>query len=120
MRVFSEVSQSLLSDNEIKVLDKSDKKLNKEVDAINSIIEKINDKQGVLINEILSNLHDLREISADEIRLRSRKRILLKEHKEHYCDLNYCGKGISKFNYIKCEAESCITILEEEIENFNN
>lgn len=120
MKMFSEVSQSLLSDDEIKVLEKSDKQLNKEVGTINSIIEKINDKQGVLINEILSNLHDLREISADEIRLRSRKRVLLKEHQEHYCDFNYRGKGISKFNYIKCEAESCITILEEELEEFNN
>lgn len=120
MRVFSDVAQALLSDDEIKILDKTDKKLNKEVDAVNSIIEKINDKQGVLINEILSNLHDLREISADEIRLRSRKRVLLKEHQEHYCDFNYRGNGISKFNYIRREAESCKTILEEEVEDFNN
>ncbi|QYG30104.1 hypothetical protein K0O13_08315 [Mammaliicoccus sciuri] len=120
MRVFSEVSQSLLSDEEIKVLNKTDKKLNKEVDAINSIIEKINDKQGILINEILSNLHDLREISADEIRLRSRKRVLLKEHQEHYCDFNYRGKGISNFNYISHEAESLKTMLEKVVEEFNN
>lgn len=120
MRVFSEVSQSLLSDDEIKVLDKTNKKLNKEVDAINSIIEKINDKQGVLINEILSNLHDLREISADEIRLRSRKRVLLKENQEHYCDINFCGNGISNFNYIRHEAESCKNLLEKVVEEFNN
>lgn len=120
MRVFSKVSQSLLSDEEIKILDKTDKKLNKEVDAINSIIEKINDKQDVLINEIINKMRDLSEISADEIRLRSRKRVLLKEHQEHYCDFNYRGNGISKFNYIRREAESCKTILEEEVEDFNN
>lgn len=120
MRVFSEVAQSLLSDDEIKVLDKTDKKLNKEVDAINSIIEKINDKQDVLINEILEKMRELNELSMDEIRLRSRKRVLLKEHQEHYCDFNYRGNGISKFNYIRCEAESYKTILEEEVEEFNN
>lgn len=120
MRVFSDVAQALLSDDEIKILDKTDKKLNKEVDAIDSIIEKINDKQDVLINEILNKMRDLSKISADEIRLRSRKRVLLKEHQEHYCDFNYRGNGISKFNYIRREAESCKTILEEEVEEFNN
>lgn len=120
MRVFSEVSQSLLSDDENKVLDKTNKKLNREVDAIDSIIKKINDKQGELINKILSNLHDLREISADEIRLRSRKRVLLKENQEHYYDLNYRGNGISNFNYISHEAESLKTMLEKVVEEFNN
>lgn len=120
MRVFSDVAQALLSDDEIKILDKTDKKLNKEVDAVNSIIEKINDKQGILINEILSNLHDLREISADEIRLRSRKRVLLKEHQEHYYDFNYRGHGFLNFNYIKREAERLKNMLEDVVEEFNN
>lgn len=119
MRVFSDVAQALLSEDEIKILDKTDKKLNKEVDVINSIIEKINDKQEVLINEILSNLHDLREISADEIRLRSRKRVLLKEHQEHYNSLN-CDNGVLNFNYIKSEAESCKNLLKDTAYEFNN
>ena len=120
MRVFSDVAQALLSDDEIKILDKTDKKLNKEVDAIDSILEKIKEKEEVLVYEIINKLHELKGLADDEIRLKSRKRILLKEHQEHYYDINYYGHGFTHFNHIKSEISDAKERLEHIAEEFKN
>lgn len=120
MRVFSDVAQALLSDDEIKILDKTDKKLNKEVDAIDSIIEKINDKEDVLLYEIVNKLHELKELSGDEIRLKSRKKVLLKEHHEHYFETSQYGHGFTQFSHIANEIKELKTMLKDTVYEFNN
>lgn len=120
MRVFSEEVKELLSDEQIKILDKSNKKLNKEVDVIDSVLEKIKEKEDVLLYEISNKLHELKELSGDEIRLKSRKRVLLKEHQEHYFDISSYGHGFTHFNLIKNEINELKTMLEDTVYEFNN
>lgn len=120
MRVFSEVSQSLLSDDEINVLNKTDKKLNKEIDVINSILEKIKEKEDVLLYEIVNKLRELKELSGDEIRLKSRKRVLLKEHQEHYFEISKYGHGFTQFSHIANEIKELKTMLKDTAYEFNN
>lgn len=120
MRVFSEVAQALLSDEEIKVLDKSNKKLNKEVDAIDNILKKIKEKETELVFEVLSKLNEIKEMAEDDIRLRNRKRKLLKDHQEHYFDPNHRGNGFAHFNHIEREIHDLKTMLEDTVEEFKN
>ncbi|WP_323709481.1 hypothetical protein [Mammaliicoccus sciuri] len=120
MRLFSKRAKELLSDDETKKFDDSHEGLTNKIELIDKVLKSIKNEECQLYYEIINKLHSLKDICDDEIRLKARKKILLKEHQEHYIDSEPKGYGYRFFNITQNEIDSIKESLSFTVEEFNN